>query len=178
MQDTRYRIQDIFSCNVHRESCIVHSYKRSEYLRQKGEQKGFILLELIIVLVLISVIIGLSAIFFANTLPTYKFNATVRNISTTLKQARSLARIHDERQTVTIDMESRKYTLEGHDPKDIPEGIAVKVIDPVSGEIQTGTYNFVLNPSGGIQGGTIVLWNAKRSASIQLDPVVGAVVIK
>jgi type II secretory pathway pseudopilin PulG len=139
---------------------------------------GFILLELIIVLVLISVIIGLAAIFYANSLPSYKFNATIRNISSTIKQARSLAKIHDEIQTVTIDMESKKYALEGHTPKDIPEGIAVKIIDPVSGEIQTGKYHFVLYPTGGIQGGTIVLWDAKRSVSIQLDPVVGTVVIK
>ena len=139
---------------------------------------GFILLELIIVLVLIAVIIGLAAIFFANSLPSYKFNATIRNISSTIKQARSLAKIHDEIQTVTIDMESKQYALEGHDPKDIPAGIAVKIIDPVSGEIQTGKYHFVLYPTGGIEGGTIVLWNAKRSVSIQLDPVVGTVVIK
>ncbi len=142
------------------------------------KKSGFILLELIIVLFLISVIIGLSAMFFANTLPGYKFNATVRNIATTIKQARSLAKIHDERQTVTIDMEARSYALEGHTPKDIPAGIAVKVIDPVSGEIQTGKYHFILYPSGGIDGGTIVLWNSKRSASVQLDPVVGTVMIK
>jgi general secretion pathway protein H len=139
---------------------------------------GFILLELIIVLVLISVIVGLAAIYFANSLPSYKFNATIRNISSTIKQARSLAKIHDEIQTVTIDMESKKYALEGRTPKDIPEGIAVKIIDPVAGELHAGKYHFVLYPTGGIQGGVIVLSNAKRSVSIQLDPVVGTVVIK
>jgi type II secretory pathway pseudopilin PulG len=148
--------------------------------QQAGARKapGFILLELIIVLFLISIIISLSAIFFANSLPSYKFNATVRNISSTIKQARSLARIHDEIQTVTIDMESRQYALEGHAPKDIPADIAVKVIDPVAGEIHTGKYHFVLYPTSGVEGGTIVLWNSKRSVSIQLDPVVGTVMIK
>jgi type II secretory pathway pseudopilin PulG len=139
---------------------------------------GFILLELIIVLVLISVIVGLAAIYFANSLPSYKFNATIRNISSTIKQARSLAKIHDEIQTVTIDMESKKYALEGRTPKDIPEGIAVKIIDPVAGELHAGKYHFGLYPTGGIQGGVIVLSNAKRSVSIQLDPVVGTVIIK
>jgi hypothetical protein len=140
--------------------------------------KGFILLELIIVLVLITVILGLGSIFFANSLPSYKFNATVRNISSTIKQARALARIHEETETVTIDMDSRKYGLEGRDPKDIPAGIAIKVIDPVSGEVQTGKYHFVLYPTGGMEGGTVVLWNAKKSTSIQLDPIVGTVVVR
>jgi len=136
------------------------------------------LLELIIVLVLISVIVGLAAIYFANTLPSYKFNATVRNISSTIKQARALAKIHDARQAVTIDMDAKQYGLEGHQSKEIPPGISVKVIDPLSGEILTGRYQFLFSPAGGVEGGTIVLWNSKRSASIQLDPIVGTVVIK
>jgi general secretion pathway protein H len=140
--------------------------------------KGFVLLELIIVLVLISVIVGLATVFFANTLPSHKFNATVRNISTTIRQARSLAGIHDETQTVTIDLDSKTYNLEGHASKDIPPDISIKIIDPISGEIYNGKYNFVLYPTGNIEGGTIVLWTAKRSASIQMDPVVGTVVIK
>lgn len=159
-------------------SCIVYIMNLAPCIRQKKTERGFILLELIIVLFLIAVIFGLVAIFFANTMPSYKFNATVRNISSTIKQARLLAKIHEEIQTVTIDMEARTYALEGHDPKEIPVGIAVKVIDPIRGEIQAGKYHFVLYPSGGIEGGTVVLWNSKRSANIQLDPIVGTVLIK
>jgi len=69
------------------------------------------LLELIIVLFLMSVILGLSAIFFANSLPGYRLNATVRNISTTIKQARSFAKMLNEQQIVTIDLENRQYVL-------------------------------------------------------------------
>ena len=140
--------------------------------------RGFILIELIIVLVLISVIFGLAGLFFANTLPGYKFNATVRNISSTIKQARALAKIHDEPQKVVIDLDSKEYSLEGHTVRDIPPGISIKVIDPLSGEVYTGKYQFVLYPAGGMEGGTVVLWNSKRSASIQLDPIVGTLTIK
>jgi general secretion pathway protein H len=166
--DAKYAIHDTRSFIMNRISCM----------RRKSRIKGFVLLELIIVLVLISVIVGLATVFFANTLPSHKFNATVRNMSTAIRQARSLAGIHNEIQTVTIDLDSKTYTLEGHDSKDIPQGISVKVIDPMEGEIYTGKYNFVLYPAGNIEGGTIVLWTSKKSASIQMDPVVGTVVIK
>lgn len=175
--DTRYGTDHAGSRTICRSSSMI-KYRRFGCLPGESTQRGFILLELIIVLVLITVILGLGSIFFANSLPSYKFNATVRNISSTIKHARSLARIHEEMQTVTIDMDSKKYGLEGRDPKDIPEGIAVKVIDPISGEIQTGKYHFVLYPTGGMEGGTIVLWNSKKSATIQLDPVVGTVVVR
>jgi general secretion pathway protein H len=143
-----------------------------------GRRAGFILIELIIVLSFITVVLGLSAVFFANSLPSYRFNAVVRDISSTIKQARSFARIHNEKQTVTIDFESRKYGIEGRGTKDIPPDISIKVTDPVSGEVLDGKYHFLFHTTGGIEGGTIVLWNSRRSARIQMDPVVGTVVIK
>ncbi len=142
-----------------------------------GGWGGFTLLELIIVLFLVTLILGLSTMFFANTLPSSKFNATIRDMSATIKHARSLAQIHGERQTVTIDLDSKKYGIEGRGAKDIPSDIYIKVIDTLSGEIHNGKYQIVLNATGG-EGGTIVLWNNKRSVSIQMDPIVGSIVIK
>jgi type II secretory pathway pseudopilin PulG len=148
------------------------------YNRPKTAESGFILLELIIVLFLMSVILGLSAIFFANSLPGYRLNATVRNISTTIKQARAYAKILNEQQVVTIDLENRQYILEGHDPKDIPQDVFIKIIDPVEGEITDGKYYIVAHTTGGVEGGTLVLWNAKKTLSIQVDPIIGTVGIQ
>jgi prepilin-type N-terminal cleavage/methylation domain-containing protein len=144
----------------------------------RGRGDGFTLLELIIVLFLIALILGLSTIFFANILPSSKFNATIRDITATIRHARSLSEIHGERQTITIDLDSKKYGIEGRGAKDIPPDIYIKVIDPLLGEIYNGKYQLVLNPVGGVESGTIVLWNEKRTVSIQMDPVVGSVVIK
>jgi type II secretory pathway pseudopilin PulG len=150
-------------------SCVMNRESRS---------RGFVLLELIIVLFLISLVIGVAVVFFANSLPSHRLNATVRNISTAVRQARSLAGIHNETQILTIDLDSKTYTLEGHASRDIPPNINIKIVDPMEGEIYTGKYRFVLYPAGNIEGGTIVLWTSKRSATIQMDPVVGTVVVK
>ena len=143
--------------------------------RSKTAESGFILLELIIVLFLMAVILGLSAIFFANSLPGYKLNAAVRDISTTIKQARAYAKISNEQQVVTIDLENRQYFLEDHSPKDIPPDIAIKIIDPVAGEITDGKYHIIVHSTGGVEGGTIVLWNARKTLSIQMDPIIGTI---
>jgi hypothetical protein len=144
----------------------------------KITNNGFILLELIIVLFLTTLILGLSTIFFANILPSNKFNATVRDISATIRHARSLAQIYGEKQTITIDLDLKKYGLEGRGVKEIPSDVYIKIIDPLSGEIHQGKYRLVLYPTGGIEGGTIVLWNSKKTVSIQLDPVIGSLVIR
>jgi hypothetical protein len=148
------------------------------YDRSKTTTSGFMLLELIIVLFLMSIILGLSAVYFANSLPGYRLNATVRSISTTVKEARAFAKILNEQQVVTIDLENRQYALEGHTPKDIPSDIAVKVVDPVEGEIIEGQYLITVHTTGGVEGGTIVLSNDRKTVSIQIDPIIGTVRIE
>ena len=120
----------------------------------------------------------MSTIFLLNALPSNKLNATARTLSATIRQARTLAQIHNEGKTVFIDLDSRKYGIEGLGSKDIPSEISIKVTDPMSGEILKGTYEISVHSGGGIEGGTIQLWTSKKAVSIQIDPVVGAVVIK
>lgn len=139
---------------------------------------GFTLLELLIVLFLIALILGLSTIFFANTLPSSRLNATAREMSATLRHAKHLALINGQKQTITIDLDSKYYESEGITHKNIPSSINIKVIDPLLGEIRNGKYLFVVDSSGSIEGGTIILSTNKKTVSIQIDPVVGSVVIK
>jgi general secretion pathway protein H len=139
---------------------------------------GFTLLELLIVLFLVTLVLGLSGVFFANTLSSAKLNAAARDVSATVRHARALARINGESQVVSIDLDSRHYGIEGRTIKDIPPDVGIKVMDPFSGDIYQGQYNIVAYNTGAVNGCTVVLWNKKRTVSIQTDPVVGAVVIK
>lgn len=140
--------------------------------------KGFTLLELLIVLFLATLITGLSAVFFANTLPSTKLSAAARDLSATIRHARALAQINGKSQVVVIDLDSRNYGLEGRGAKGIPPDVNIRVIDPFSGDIDKGQYNIVAYNTGAVNGCTVVLWNNKKTVSIQTDPVVGAVVIK
>jgi len=142
------------------------------------KNNGFILLELIIVLFLATIIMGMSVVLFANFLPSSRLDATVRNISATIKYARSMAQIQNERQTVIVDLDARQYGIEGRGSKDIPSGIGIKIIDPVSGEILEGKYSFIFQTMGNIEGGTIVVWNSKKSMTIRTDPVLGSVAVQ
>ena len=75
--------------------------------------QGFTLLEVIIVMVLITLVIGISTVFFANTLMSSTFNTTVKDISSSLRYVRTLAQIHGERKTLTIDLDARTFSVQG-----------------------------------------------------------------
>lgn len=144
----------------------------------KHNRSGFTLLELIIVLFLITLMLGLSSVFFANTLPSGRFNATAREIAATIRQAKHLSQRIGEKQIVTINMDSKSYGIEGLAKKDLPAGISFKVIDPLAGEITGGRYHIAFHATGSTEGGTVILWNNTKAAQIQIDPVAGAVIIR
>lgn len=143
-----------------------------------GRGSGFTLLELMVVLVIVALVMAMASVFFANTLPSSRFNATVREIVATIRYARSLAQSDSQDQAITIDLEGRRYGIEGRRTKAIPRDIGIKVVDYMTGEKTTGTCRLLFPAAGGAQGGTIVLWNKKRSLSITLDPIIGSAVTK
>lgn len=133
---------------------------------------------MIIVLFLVSVMLGIAGVFFSKTLSSSKLDAAAREISAAIRQAKSMAATKGEKETVTINIDSKQYGIPGRGSKSLPRDAQVMVIDPFSGEIRSGEYNITFQPYGGVEGGTVVLWNGKKTVSIQLDPVVGSTVIK
>ncbi|MEW6586851.1 MAG: prepilin-type N-terminal cleavage/methylation domain-containing protein [Nitrospirota bacterium] len=169
------RAHVFFIAGVRSSQALMH---HSGYNRHMRNDTGFTLLELIVVIFLITLMIGISAVLFTNLLPSQKFHATVRDISATIRQARSLAQIHGEQQTVVVDLDARQYGIEGRGSRNIPDDVYMKIEDPVAGEIVEGKYRMIFHAAGGIEGGMIVLWNSKRTVRIQPDPIVGTVVLK
>jgi len=125
-----------------------------------------------------SLVLGLSTVVFTNMLPSARLDATVRKISATVRHARSLAKVNGETENVIIDLDARRFGMEGRDYEAIPSDINIKVLDPLSGETSSGKYTLTVKATGGIEGGTIVVWSKKKTVHIDIDPIVGAVVVK
>lgn len=142
------------------------------------DNSGFTLLELIIVIVLITIILGLSGFFLASSTSSQRFNAAVRGMASTLRYAKALASLDGEEKVFSINMDLRIYGIAGKKIMRIPDDINVKVTDPIKGDIYNGDYILVFYPSRGLQGVTIWLWDKKRTARIDTDPVAGTVVVR
>lgn len=96
----------------------------------------------------------------------------------TMRQARSLAQLKGTSQTVTIDLDSRRFGIEGYAAKEIPEGIDVKVLNPLSGEVYRGKYRVVFQETGAAESMIIRLSDTKREVVMEMDPIVGLMVVK
>jgi general secretion pathway protein H len=142
------------------------------------DESGFTLLEVILVLMLSLLILGLVLVSFAGLLSSAKLQATVREFSSSLRQARDLAKIHGEQQGWTVNLDSREYGIEGRRVKKIPSNLDLKIVDSMNGEIQSGQYRLVFEPNWSMEGATFQLSDKKRTFRIELDPLLGAVVTR
>ncbi len=77
-----------------------------------------------------------------------------------------------------IDLDSKTFGIEGKESKVIPpEEITAEVIDPLSGRSNKGKYSFIFFV-GGIEGGSILLSYNGKTISIEMNPVVGSIVVE
>ena len=139
--------------------------------------KGFTLLELIIVVILVAFILGLATLFFANTLPSARLSATGRELVATIRHLKAVAQKKSEDQVLVINLDTREYGIKGGEPKTIPKELTVIIEDPDAGTLETGTYNILFHATGGVDGGTIILQWRNRKISLQIDPVTGAQIL-
>jgi len=144
----------------------------------KMEERGFTLLETIIVLSLVTLILGLSTVFFAGFLPSARLHATGREIAATIRHARYMSRMSMETRTVTIDLDKKSYAIDGQQTRTIPPETRIRIVDPLSGEIRQGEYSIVLRPAGSMTGTTILLSGGRKAMRIEMDPVTGAVLTR
>ncbi len=77
-----------------------------------------------------------------------------------------------------IDFDGMRYGIEGYGCKNIPPDIRIKVVDPITGETGSGMYRMSFQQTGSIKPARIILWNKKREVTIEIDPVVGFVIVK
>jgi len=145
---------------------------------RSNSQGGFTLMETMMVMMLIVIILGVSAAFFANRLPSEDLNSTGRDLSAMLRFARLLAKNSGEPRTVFVDLDTGRYGIPGVQTRSIPKGIAIKIVDPLEGDILRGEHNINFNESGGVSWGRITLSTSRKRLHIDLDPVIGAVVVK
>lgn len=140
------------------------------------KKNAFTLVELLIVLALVTLLLGLSLPYFANSLPTARLHEAARETAAMMRYAGTEARIENRDQTLIIDTNANTCAIEGKMSRTFPVDVQVKVIDPFLGEVRRGKYAMLFPSTGGAEGGTVVISTGTKAVSIRVDPIVGSVI--
>ena len=143
-----------------------------------GRKRGFTLLELLVVLLIVSLMIALVPPLFSGAVPGAKLKAAVRDLAVTLRLARNQSITRDVETQVFINLESPAYAIGKQAPRALPTGVELKVAS-ASGQSAAQTSPHVVRffSDGSSSGTLITLSRDKRSYDLHVGWLTGRVTI-
>jgi|YelNatPaOPRAMG01_1025707.scaffolds.fasta_scaffold164808_2 general secretion pathway protein H len=147
------------------------------------KKKGFSLIELFIVLLILGLSISLVAPSLSKLFNTIEFKTTVQKISSLLRYYRSEAINKGRIYRVIFDLDEAVLKIKSLDSEEtisypLPKGILIKEINPnlIVDSSEKPTIEFY--PNGGSNGGSILLNKDNREFKIFIHPLTGMVMIQ
>ncbi len=146
--------------------------------RRRGQARGFTLLEMLIVLVLMAIIASIAIPIFGPGVSTTELKRSAREVAAGLRLARSQAIAQRTEAVLELDVTARSFWV----PPDtrlhtMPEGIELKLYTAQRDLVneRVGAVRFF--PDGGSNGGRITLAAGDRKYDVDVDWLTGRVAI-
>jgi len=134
--------------------------------------RGFTILELLVVMVVVALVFAASPVLLQAALPSLRLQGASRDLAATLRLARSLAVSRGTVTEVRLDLERRRYRIPGLEKeRDLARGVALRgaaAAPPEGGESVLARFF----PDGSSTGARIELHaGGDRAYQIEVDPV-------
>jgi len=142
------------------------------------KSRGFSLLELLVVLVIIGLSASLVLPSLTGGLSSLRLKTAAREVSATLRYARSLAVSVGKEQVINMDIEEGKYWLneDKDNNRELPSDIRFLNVTTQGEEITTGMAGIVFYPMGNSSGSSIFITAGKdRNCHILTQLATGVV---
>lgn len=122
-----------------------------------GRDRGFTLVELMVVMIIIALIMGLIATSMSRSVSSAEARSASRKLVASLRYTRARAIIDKKEQVFLIDTDNRSYQAPGRKRIDLPEGVEVTITTARSEVTSEDVAGIRFFPDGGSTGGHIEL---------------------
>jgi len=147
---------------------------RHYLLNQRRRDRGFTLVELMVVMVIIALIMGLVATSLSRSVSSAEARAASRKLVGSLRYTRARAIIDKKEQVFQVDTENRSYQAPGRKQINLPEGVEVTVTTARSEITSEDVAGIRFFPDGGSTGGHIELIVNGREYRVNVAWLTGA----
>jgi general secretion pathway protein H len=142
------------------------------------DQRGFTLLELLVVLAIIGVVLALVPGFILRGQPRLDVDVAARAMADALRQARSDAVLQNREQLFALDVEERLFRIDQRAPVQIDKGIEITFQSARSEAMSETIGQIRFYPDGSATGGRIGLALDGQQVEVVVDWLTGLVSLK
>lgn len=141
-------------------------------------QRGFTLLELLVVLVIGVLLVSLAPPLLSGLSGATELRGAARQVAAGLRSARNEAVSRQREATLTLDLEQRRFGVTG-DPREIvlPEGLGIRLYTAQAEVVDGATGGIRFFPDGSSTGGAITVSGSQRAYRVSVDWLTGAITI-
>jgi general secretion pathway protein H len=141
--------------------------------------RGFTLLEMLVVLMLMAVVAGLVIpMFRGGGVSTAELRAAAREIAAGLRTARSEAVTQRRETFLVVDLEGRRFKVDQSSVEHkLPNGVELKLFTAQNDLINEKQGAIRFFPDGGSNGGRITVGSGERRYEVDVDWLTGRVAI-
>lgn len=136
-------------------------------------QRGFSLLELLMVIVLVALMMALVGTSISRSVSNAELRSASRGLLAALRYTQMHAVVSHQEQVLTIDMENLSYQPPDRDAVTFPEGIEVSMVTAESELLSERVGGIRFFPDGGSTGGSVTIHVKDRQYEINIAWLTG-----
>ncbi len=143
--------------------------------RMKRRERGFTLLELLVVLAIVALVVVIALPRIGAGLPGAALDAGARRIAAGLNEARSLAVVRNRAVRFTLNGAAKRFTVGGGAGAPLPATLGITLITGAAEVVGAAQGSIRFFPDGSSTGGRIVLSGRGGTRTIEVDWLTGRI---
>jgi general secretion pathway protein H len=140
--------------------------------------RGFTLIEILAVIVLVVLTVTLVAVSVGTGLEGARVRAAGKELAAALRYTRTQAIVQREAQVLVVDVEKRTYQAPGRKPVELPPKLELKLLTAAQEQVGDGVGQIRFFPDGSSTGGHIELILDDASWRIDVGWLTGEVLLR
>lgn len=137
--------------------------------------RGFTLLEMIVVLLVVAMMAALLGTSVVGRLDSVRVATAARDMTAALRFTRSQAILHRKEQFLEVDLEHKTYLAPGRSAVELPESIELKLLTAQSEASSDKVGRIRFFSDGGSTGGRVTLISGEREWKVNVSWLTGEI---